>query len=341
MLTEKAIARLQSLTDYLDTRRNKLIIDGDTHPTDLSELQGDILKQYQREPGYYQGRPISEKELLESMNTSGVDMSLIWQNPAAFKYTDDKEANLQRLLNANLTISRFADEHPTRFIPAGWTDPKSLGVKGALNLVDVLVGELGFPIVKMNPAQNCYPIDSTDVFEVIARITSLGATPAFHFGGDSPYTPASGLEKILLRFPKSTVIGVHMGGGGSHYVHGDQTYLDARELGLKYPNLFYVLSAKRDCHIETDLKIYTAKGKPFNENIGWGSDAPYGLQSWNLGGYQKLFDTLSRAPSSGQNLFTPRIIQNYMGGNLAQVVIQSCTNVLEHAMKFSRQPWVL
>lgn len=341
MLTEKAISRLQSLIDYLDASKNHVIIDGDTHPTDVSELEGEILERYQREMGYYQGRPISEQELLDSMDSSGVDMSLIWQNPAAFQYSNDKQANLQRLLNANLAISRFADAHPTRFIPAGWTDPKALGVKGAINLVDVLVGELGFPIVKMNPAQNSYHIDSPEVFEVLERITALGATPAFHFGGDSIYTQADGLEKILMRFPDSTIIGVHMGGGGSHYVHGDQTYLDARELGLKYSNLFYVLSAKRDCHIETDLKIYTAQGKPFNENIGWGSDAPYGLQSWNLGGYQKLFDVLSRASSKEESLFTPRIIQNYMGSNLSNVIIKSCHNVLDHAMKLSRQPWVL
>jgi hypothetical protein len=165
----------------------------------------------------------------------------------------------------------------------------------------------------------------------------MGATPAFHFGGDSPFTPARGLERILSRFPDSTIIGVHMGGGGSHYVDGDHTYLEARELGLMYPNLFYILSAKRDTHIESDLIVYTQKGKPYNENIAWGSDAPYGLQSWNIGGFMKMFETLTERKSLAHDLakgssplFTLRVGQNYLGTNLANLVIASCRKVLSN-----------
>lgn len=342
MLTEKATRRLQSLSDYLDENKNSLIIDGDTHPTDIAELEGEILTRYQSTSSYYHGRPISDSELIESMNAAAIDMSLIWQNPAAFCYSDRIDQNFEYLLRANKAIDRFASQSPTRFIPAGWTDPKSLGTEGALKLVDILIGELGFPIVKMNPAQNSYPIDSPEVFKVVQRITELGATPAFHFGGDSPYTPASRLERIVRQFPESTIIGVHMGGGGSHYVDGDNTYIEARELGLKFTNLFYVLSAKRDTHMESDLIRYTSQGPPFNENMAWGSDAPYGLQSWNIGGFMKMFETLTDRPSlikksanGDRPLFDLLVGQRYLGTNLANLVITSCRRVLKTAGKDS------
>lgn len=334
MLSENAIRSLVNLTRYLEANKFHLVIDGDTHPSDLANLPEAISKRLASTPNYYQGRPISEVQLLDSMEAAGVDMSLIWQNPAAFQYTNDLSENFDKLLRANMDIARFAAQHPGKFIPAGWTDPKALGVAGAIRLTEICVGELGFPIVKMNPAQNRFPIDSPQVFEVLHRITALGATPAFHFGGDSDDTPASGLERILTTFADHKIIGVHMGGGGSHYVHGDQTYLDARELGLRHENLFYILSAKRDCHIESDLVLYTRHRKPFSENIACGSDAPYGLQSWNFGAYAALFDNLRRGKyinaeaAPGEILFSEEVIQNYLGTNLANLVIESCIRVL-------------
>jgi len=44
-----------------------------------------------------------------------------------------------------------------------------------------------------------------------------------------------------------------MGGGGSSYCEGESLYREAREIGLKHPNLFFIQSAKRDCHIESDF----------------------------------------------------------------------------------------
>ncbi len=334
-LSSKAKNRLTGLINYLKTNKDHLVIDGDTHPTDLSRLEEPILQKYKSTSDYYQGRPIGHKDLLYGMATSGIDMSLIWQNPAAFNYTEDKSQNFEKLLQANYDISAFATDFPEKFIPAGWTDPKSLGLDNALKMCEISVMDLGFPIVKMNPAQNAFPIDSDFVFTTVEKIIGLGATPAFHFGGDSPYTPAEGLERIISTFPEHPFIGVHMGGGGSHYVEGDPTYLKARELGLKYPNLFYILSAKRDTHIESDLILYTEKGKPFMENLAWGSDAPYGLQSWNIGGIKNLFKILVNRNTNIQKengrkppLFTKDVIQNYLGTNLANLVIKSCETIL-------------
>ena len=336
MTAHNAHERLRFLADYLSANGNHLVIDGDTHPTDVTTLTDAISTQYQSTDYYYQGRPISPQELIDSMDSAGVDMSLTWQNPAAFQYSDDQEWNFQRLLKANRDIASFATEHPKRFIPAGWTDPKSLGVENAQKLAEICIKELGFPIVKMNPAQNAYPIDSPMVSEVVHTIADLGATPAFHFGGDSPYTPASGLLKIAKELGDHPVIGVHMGGGGSHFVDGDETYLGAREIGLESPNIFYIMSAKREAHMESALILYTRKGVPFCNNLNWGSDAPYGLQCYNLSGLKSLLNSLSQNRSvSGKldtttaQLFNGPLIDGFLGGNLAKLVLNSCERILQ------------
>jgi predicted TIM-barrel fold metal-dependent hydrolase len=124
---------------------------------------------------------------------------------------------------------------PGKFIPGGWTDPRNLGVERAVKMAEVCIEEFGFLFVKMNPAQNAYPIDSDDVVKVYEKIIELGGIPAFHFGGDTPFTPAEGLEKLALLHPEHPVVGIHMGGGGPSYMEGELHYIKARELGLKIP----------------------------------------------------------------------------------------------------------
>lgn len=335
MTNTNAIDRLIFLKDYLSENAGHLIIDGDTHPTDLTILEGELASKYAETDLYYQGRPITPEELLNSMDACGVDMSLIWQNPAAFEYTNDQEENYQRLLKANRYIAEFANAYPKRFIPAGWTDPKSLGLENAKKLASICVDEFGFPIVKMNPAQNAYDINEPMVLETVKHIASLGAAPAFHFGGDTHFTSPSGILKIAETLKNHPLIGVHMGGGGSHYVDGDPTYLEARQIGLKAPNLFFVLSAKRDTHLESDLILYTLKGTPFCNNLNWGSDAPYGLQSWNLAGFKSLLQNLANKNSvTGSlsqvegNWLNEQTQKGYLGGNLAKLVIKLCEGIL-------------
>src|SRR3546814_21048322 len=106
-------------------------------------------------------------------------------------------------------------------------------------MVRLCVEEWGFPVVKMNPAQNAYPIDSDMVLEVVDRIVSLGAVPAFHFGSATSFTQAEGLERVALRHPYHTLIAVHMGGGVGHSFETDRTYMAARELWLPRPNTYY------------------------------------------------------------------------------------------------------
>ena len=322
--------KIEEMIRFLKENGNHLVIDADVHITDVVALTGDLKKKYKSSQNYYHGRPVSTEDLLKEMKMAGVDMSLIWQNPSGTVYNDDDaDGNFERLLAANRYILHSFLEYPTQFIPAGWTDPKALGITNAIKLIHALMKDFGFFIVKMNPAQNAYPLHSEDVIKCVDEIISLGGIPAFHYGADTIYTPPEDLEKIAELYPDAPVLAVHMGGGGAGNLQGEETYIKTRALGLRRPNLKFILSAKREAHIESDLITYQMAGKPFKNNIFCGSDAPFGRQSWNFGGYARMFESLLNGANhtdsrlqENPNLFTKEDVNNYMGGNFAHFVIE-------------------
>lgn len=329
MRTE-AIERIRRVRDFLSSHAATLTVDADTHATDVSR--------YPRRPvdHYYHGRPISAEDIIAEMNASGLSAANTWQNPAATIYPGGEDENAEALLEANRYICLAAERYPDRLIPSGWTDPKACGVANACRIAETCVLEFGFVIVKMNPAQNRYPIDSPAVLKVVDRIVELGAVPAFHYGADSPFTPAAGLEAIARRHPSHPLIGVHMGGGGASYLEAENLYHQSRELGLRCPNIRFILSAKRDTYIEEALIAYQIAGPPFSQNLFCGSDAPYGRMSWNFGGFREMFRGFldsRRHPDSRvrerSGLFTPDAVQAYLGGNFARFV----ANAADHLLK--------
>jgi len=336
-LTQAARAALQARMDYLRNNRDRLICDSDTHISDPRILSPEMSTRLAKEPNYYHGRPITSEELLLEMELAGIDVSLCWQNPAATPYSGDPELDYQTLLAANRYIASAAKKYPQRLMPAGWTDPRALGVDAAVNLVETCVTEFGFSVVKLNPAQNQFQIDSREVFTVVERIVALGAVPAFHFGADTQFTPADGLGRVASTFSQSPVIGVHMGGGGASYLDAEALYAQARTLGLAHPNIHFALSARRDTHMESDFIAYQMAGEPYCRNLSCASDAPYGKQSWNYGGFRLMLESLTRSDlhpdariRSNPGLFDGEAIQNYLGRNLTDLIVASCRKVLEN-----------
>ena len=307
-----------------------LTIDADVHLTDPETLPDAMHRQMEATPNYFHGRPISAEDALAEMAMAGVDMALVWQNPSATPYGDDLDANHAALLAANRYIADAALAHPERFIPAGWTDPKALGFERSAALVETLIERFGFVVVKMNPAQNAYPIDSEDVFRTVDLIVERGAVPAFHIGSDTPFTPPEGLAKVARRHPDHPVIAVHMGGGGAAFVEAEENYQTIRRLGLELPNIFFALSAKRDTHCESDLITYQLAGAPFKTNIACASDAPYGRMTWNFGGYRLMFESLlDGAKHTDPRLrkdpgaFNAEDVAGYLGGNIAALIVRA------------------
>jgi predicted TIM-barrel fold metal-dependent hydrolase len=327
MIAEAKI-RIELQLDFLKQNKNTLIIDADTHISDIENMPEPLLRKYLITNNYYHGKPISAEDLIIEMRMAGVDMSLVWQNPAVTVYGNDRQKNFETLLAANRYVFESAKKYPEKLVPGGWTDPKNLGVELAIKMAEICVTEFGFLFVKMNPAQNEYPIDSDDVVTVFKKIVELGAIPAFHFGGDTPYTRAEGFEKLAHLFHRHPLLGIHMGGGGASYPEGEIHYQKARKLGLKCPNIRFIESAKRDTHIESDFITYQLAGEPFSKNIFCASDAPYGRQTWNFGGFRSMFKSLidgqnhtDKRVRKNPKLFSEEIAQNYMGRNFAEFVI--------------------
>jgi predicted TIM-barrel fold metal-dependent hydrolase len=325
-----AAAKIAALSKRLEEAGEGLVIDADTHISDLDSLGDDERRRHDAGAGYYHGRPISGEELIREMDLACVDMALAWQNPSTTRYTRDPARNTEALLSANRYVCRAAERYPTRLIPAGWVDPKACGLENTLRLVETLVGEFGFFMVKLNPAQNAFMMDSPEALVVVDRIVELGAVPAFHFGADTPYTPAGALRAVAERHPERPVVAVHMGGGGASYSEAETLYLEARALGLERPNIRYVLSTKRDAHIESDLLAYQAAGEPFLRHLFCASDSPYGRMAWNFGGFRGLLRSLEDARPE---LFGGGAASQYLGGNFARFAAESCRRLLDGACR--------
>ncbi len=92
---------LWRLAEHLEKSAEFLVIDADTHATDTAALSEEARGRYLAEQGYYHGRPVSAEDLIREMDASEVDMALIWQNPAAWRYSNDPEGNVAGLLAAN------------------------------------------------------------------------------------------------------------------------------------------------------------------------------------------------------------------------------------------------
>jgi len=321
--------------DYLKFRKDELVIDTDTHITHPLLIGAQVKSKLKTFTGYFQGMPVSAEQLINEMDINGVDMALTWQNPACIDYGKNHKVNYQKLVEANEYIYTSSRKYPARFIPAGWTDPKALGLDLAKKCVEKLVLEFGFPIVKMNPAQNEFYMDSPMVFDVLDTIIGLNAVPAFHVGSDTEYTSVEALEKIAKTYPDIPIIAVHMGGGGAGYNEAECNYHAIRNLGLKYENLKFPLSAKRDTHIESDLISYKLAGNNFYRNLFYASDAPYGKIAWNVGGFKSLLKNLRSEDylADGRlqehpHLFDLRSEQQIMGGNFATFMCEIYSNIL-------------
>lgn len=338
----QTFAQFENRTKFLRANSDTLTIDADMHPTDPDTIPPACIARMTQCPDYFHTRPLLSTDVISRLDAAKVDMGLCWQNPAMVPYTDSLAENALRLTQSNRRISELARRHPTRIIPAGWTDPKALGVTAAIKLARLCVSEFAMSVVKMNPAQNAYPIDDPMVLEVVDAIVETGAIPAFHFGADTPYTPTSSLETVARRHPDHPVIAVHMGGGGGHFVESEDTCLSARAAGLRNPNIFYVLSAKRDAHIVSDLITYAAAGPPFSRNIACGSDAPYADPVFHFAGFRALLADLTNGEThpderlrAHPNLIDSHQVQNFLGGNFADLIIAAHERILARSTQSS------
>jgi len=176
-LSKEAIHRIETQLAILKKNKDRLIIDADTHISDIENMHSEYKKTLSSTDHYYHGKPVSCEQLIDEMDMAGVNMSLSWQNPATTMYSNDPVKNFNALLESNRYIYNCSVKYPDRIIPAGWTDPSALSLDLAIKLIEICVKDFGFAIVKLNPAQNAFPIDSDVVKIVVNKIIEAGAIP--------------------------------------------------------------------------------------------------------------------------------------------------------------------
>ncbi len=131
------------------------------------------------------------------------------------------------------------------------------------------------------------------------------------------------------------LVAIHRGGGGAGYLAAEGLYRAARRIGLGQRNIHYILSAKRETHMESNFISYEAEGPEARARLCCASDAPYGLQSWNFAGFRALLRGLQSRRNhpdervrDGTAAFTDESVAGYLGGNLAALYATACRRVM-------------
>ena len=143
----------------------------------------------------------SAEMLDERLAQAGIDRALTWLLP---QEVDDVSESNRYIYDS----SRKYD----RFIPFGWANVME-GEDKAVQDAIICLEEYGFAGVKLNGAQNYYPIDGLPAMHVCEEIARRDGIIAFHIGYDEPImTSPFRAATVANAFPETTVLMVHMGG---------------------------------------------------------------------------------------------------------------------------------
>jgi predicted TIM-barrel fold metal-dependent hydrolase len=236
------------------------------------------------------GNSIGYEELLRRMDKAGVEKALTWLQPPYLR------SNIEL---SNRYIHEAAIKHPDRILGFGWADP-NLGIDHAIREAERCIHEYCFYGVKLNGAQNGFPIDDPErSFPIVETLARAHSRLAFHIGADSynnthPYR----LAKVADRFPTLTIFAVHMGGAS----FDDMSDL-VIDVAKTRPNIYLVGSAVRAIPI---LKAIRTLGA---DRVCFGSDTPFELLHVEVAKYESLLkDEISASDYA-----------KVMGGNLARI----------------------
>lgn len=230
------------------------IIDADTHISNIKE-----------------GNSITAEELIAMMDRAGIEKALTWIQPP---YQRDL---LPRLIEY---LENSAKAYRDRIIPFGWVDPH-LGITNSKLLIRKCMLQYGFKGIKLNGAQNEYPVDDEELsIPLIREIADLGGIIAFHCGADvRDYTHPYRIEKILKMFPHIKFLMVHM--GGASFSDFSDTAIEVAE---RNNNVTLIGSAIRTRPLINAIKRIGP------ERIAYGSDAPFEFPSVEISRYKAIFE---------------------------------------------------
>lgn len=201
-------------------------------------------------------KAISASELDDRLAEANVDKALCWLLP---QDVDDVSESNQYIYESCKTRSRF--------VPFGWANIME-GEEKALRDTAVCMDEYGFRGVKLNGAQNYYPIDSLPAMHVCEQIAKRNGIIAFHIGYDEPLmTSPFRAATVAQAFPQTPIIMVHMGGASSSSENASRRVIDVAKL---CPNMYLTGSAIETCCVQLAIEELGA------HRVMYGSDVPFG-----------------------------------------------------------------
>ena len=226
-----------------------MIIDADTHISPTNDVN-----------------TIKVEELIAQMDRSNVDKAVCWLQPPYMRTID---TSLEYIYES---VKRF----PDRLLGFGWVDPH-FGIEEGRDTVKKCLAEYGFYGVKLNGAQNSFPIDDEKMsLPIIEEIAKAGSILAFHIGADEyNFTHPSRAANIARRFPEMAILMVHMGGVSSPDL--SSVCIDLAE---ECKNMHLVGSCVRYTSVVKAIRKLGAS------RVSFGSDTPFSIMHSDVLAYQ-------------------------------------------------------
>lgn len=234
-----------------------MIFDSDTHMSPYKNFDG----------------AINAEELNDILAESNVSKAVVWLLP---QDVDDVSESNRYIYDNAKKYSRFA-------VPFGWSNIRE-GEEKAIKDARICLEEYGFRGVKLNGAQNHYPIDCPPAMRVCEVIARNKGIIAFHIGSDEPdLTSARRAGNVAKAFPETTILMIHMGGT----VEPDHSR-EVIEAAKIHSNMMLIGSA-----IDVS-RVKTAIDELGPERVMYGSDIPFRDPKACAAMYEKMLEPYSR-----------------------------------------------
>lgn len=253
---------------------NRLIFDADTHMSPYRNV--DIS--------------ISAEESRDRLEAAGVSKAVCWLMPQG---VDDVSESNSYIYEKCRSIPMF--------VPFGWAnivEGENKAVKDAIRCLD----EYNFKGVKLNGAQNEYPIDSLPALHVCEEIAKRKGIIAFHIGTDSPnFTNPYRAGVVANLFPETTIVMIHMGGASTDDHNVSEHVI---KVAKTCPNMVLIGSAIKAKYAKIAIEELG------NERVMFGSDLPFGDVNECIRDYDAEFGKYDEAT-----------VSNIMYNNAARVFL--------------------
>ena len=142
--------------------------------------------------GHVKSKSYSADDLLRSMDSAGIDRSVV------FSVVENID---------NTAVLEAARRHPDRLIPFIVINPWLDGVEEQLR-----AGlDAGFCGLKLHPVRHGYPLDRRELTDPLLEVTSSSRVPVIAFGGQDYFSTPERFERLARRFPETDLIMAHMG----------------------------------------------------------------------------------------------------------------------------------